>query len=117
MDEGGKIDDLLQEVLVFFVFHNEAWDNLLKYLKCLLASRQPEALNYFFLFLFSATGVKSEEVDKNGQPLLVLSVPQIQIRSFGQLSCLLFIAKDTKLKETQACIEGDIYTPVCGLNF
>ncbi|XP_019587038.2 outer dynein arm-docking complex subunit 2 isoform X1 [Rhinolophus sinicus] len=58
-------------------------------------------------YVVSATTVKSEEADKNGQPLLFLSVPQIKIRSFGQLSCLLFIAKDTKLKETQACIEAN----------
>lgn len=70
----------------------------------------------FFSF-FSETTVKSEEVDKNGEPLLILSVPQIKIRSFGQLSRLLFIAKNTKLKEAQACIEGDIYPPGCDLNF
>ncbi|KAK2105196.1 Outer dynein arm-docking complex subunit 2 [Saguinus oedipus] len=53
------------------------------------------------------TTVKSEEVDKNGQPLLFLSVPQIKIRSFGQLSRLLFIAKTAKLKEAQACVEAN----------
>lgn len=72
--------------------------------------------NFFFSF-FSGTTVKSEEVDKNGEPLLYLSVPQIKIRSFGQLSRMLYIAKNMKLKEAQACIEGDIYTPVCDLNF
>lgn len=66
---------------------------------------------------FSGTTVKSEEVDKNGEPLLYLSVPQIKIRSFGQLSRMLYIAKSMKLKEAQACIEGDIYTSVCDLNF
>ncbi|XP_016067239.1 PREDICTED: armadillo repeat-containing protein 4 [Miniopterus natalensis] len=58
-------------------------------------------------YIVSATTVKSEEADKSGQPLLFLSVPQIKVRSFGQLSCLLFIAKDTKLKEAQACIEAN----------
>ncbi|XP_016016256.1 armadillo repeat-containing protein 4 isoform X4 [Rousettus aegyptiacus] len=58
-------------------------------------------------YVVSATTVKSEEVDKNGQPLLFLSVPQIKIRSFGQLSHLLYIARDTKLKEAQACIEAN----------
>ncbi|XP_019509931.1 PREDICTED: armadillo repeat-containing protein 4 [Hipposideros armiger] len=58
-------------------------------------------------YVVSATTVKSEEVDKNGQPLLFLSVPQIKIRSFGQLSCLLFVSKDAKLKEAQACIEAN----------
>ncbi|XP_062956987.1 outer dynein arm-docking complex subunit 2 [Cynocephalus volans] len=58
-------------------------------------------------YVVSETIVKSEEVDKNGQPLLFLSVPQIKIRSFGQLSHFLNIAKDAKLKETQACIEAN----------
>ncbi|EPQ14130.1 Armadillo repeat-containing protein 4 [Myotis brandtii] len=58
-------------------------------------------------YVVSATTVKSEESDENGQPLLFLSVPQIKVRSFGQLSCLLLIAKDTKLKEAQACIEAN----------
>ncbi|XP_059951498.1 outer dynein arm-docking complex subunit 2 [Mesoplodon densirostris] len=58
-------------------------------------------------YVVSETTVKSEEADKNGQPLLFLSVPQIKIRSFGQLSCVLYIAKNTKLKEAQACIEAN----------
>ncbi|XP_045713914.1 outer dynein arm-docking complex subunit 2 isoform X2 [Phyllostomus hastatus] len=58
-------------------------------------------------YIVSETTVESEETDENGQPLLFFSVPQIQVRSFGQLSCLLFIAKDTKLKEAQACIEAN----------
>lgn len=69
----------------------------------------------FLIYFPSETTVKSEEVDKDGQPLLFLSVPHIKIRSFGQLSRFLLTAKDTKLKEAQACIEGDIYTPVCDL--
>ncbi|XP_009243483.3 outer dynein arm-docking complex subunit 2 isoform X1 [Pongo abelii] len=58
-------------------------------------------------YVVSETTVKSEEVDKNGQPLLFLSVPQIKIRSFGQLSRLLLIAKTGKLKEAQACVEAN----------
>ncbi|XP_033064763.1 armadillo repeat-containing protein 4-like [Trachypithecus francoisi] len=58
-------------------------------------------------YVVSETTVKSEEVDKNGQPLLFLSVPQIKIRSFGQLSRLLLIAKTAKLKEAQACVEAN----------
>uniref|UniRef100_A0A452UKR9 Outer dynein arm-docking complex subunit 2 n=1 Tax=Ursus maritimus TaxID=29073 RepID=A0A452UKR9_URSMA len=68
-------------------------------------------------YIVSETTVKSEEVDKDGQPLLFLSVPHIKIRSFGQLSRFLLTAKDTKLKEAQACIEGDSFAPVCDLNF
>ncbi|XP_004693004.1 PREDICTED: armadillo repeat-containing protein 4 [Condylura cristata] len=58
-------------------------------------------------YVVSETTAKSEEVDKNGQPLLSLSVPQIKIRTFGQLSRFLYFAKDTKLKEAQACIEAN----------
>ncbi|XP_069314958.1 outer dynein arm-docking complex subunit 2 [Eulemur rufifrons] len=58
-------------------------------------------------YVVSETTAKSEEVDKNGQPLLFLSVPQIKIRSFGQLSHFLFMAKDAKLTEAQACIEAN----------
>ncbi|XP_023488011.1 outer dynein arm-docking complex subunit 2 isoform X1 [Equus caballus] len=55
----------------------------------------------------SETTVKSEEVDKNGKPLLFLSVPQIKVRSFGQLARLLLIAKNTKFQEAQACVEAN----------
>ncbi|XP_063109784.1 outer dynein arm-docking complex subunit 2 [Cavia porcellus] len=58
-------------------------------------------------YIVSEKEVSSEEVDKNGKPLLFLSGPQIKVRSFGQLSQLVFIAKDAKLKETQACIEAN----------
>jgi hypothetical protein len=74
-------------------------------------------LSFHFPPFFSETTVKSEEVDKNGQPLLFLSVRQIKVRSFGQLSHLLFIAKESKLMEARACIEGDVYTLVWNLNF
>ncbi|XP_029095540.1 armadillo repeat-containing protein 4 isoform X1 [Monodon monoceros] len=58
-------------------------------------------------YVVSETTVESEEADNNAQPLLFLSVPQIKIRSFGQLSRVLHIATDTKLKEAQACIEAN----------
>ncbi|XP_037693295.1 armadillo repeat-containing protein 4 isoform X1 [Choloepus didactylus] len=58
-------------------------------------------------YVVSETTVRSEEADKNGEPLLFLSVPQIKIRSFGQLSHFLYIARDTKLKEAQACLEAN----------
>ncbi|XP_076795783.1 outer dynein arm-docking complex subunit 2 isoform X3 [Arvicanthis niloticus] len=58
-------------------------------------------------YIISATTVESEEADKDGQPLLFLSVPYIKVRSFGQLSQLLSIATDSKLQEAQACIEAN----------
>uniref|UniRef100_A0A673VLE7 Armadillo repeat containing 4 n=1 Tax=Suricata suricatta TaxID=37032 RepID=A0A673VLE7_SURSU len=70
-------------------------------------------------YIVSETTVKSEEVDESGQPLLFLSVPHIKIRNFGQLSRLLLIAKDTKLKEAQACIEAnrDPVAKILGLDY
>ncbi|XP_073912414.1 outer dynein arm-docking complex subunit 2 isoform X2 [Castor canadensis] len=68
-------------------------------------SLEPSALESGYIV--SETTVKSEEVDKNGQPLLFLSVRQIKVRSFGQLSHLLFIAKESKLMEARACIEAN----------
>ncbi|XP_052585283.1 outer dynein arm-docking complex subunit 2 [Peromyscus californicus insignis] len=58
-------------------------------------------------YIVSDTTVKSEEVDRDGEPLLLLSVPQIKVRSFGQLSQLLAITKGSKLQEVQACIEAN----------
>ncbi|XP_028619755.1 armadillo repeat-containing protein 4 [Grammomys surdaster] len=58
-------------------------------------------------YVISATTAESEEADKDGHPLLFLSVPYIKVRSFGQLSQLLSIATDSKLQEAQACIEAN----------
>ncbi|XP_038611411.1 armadillo repeat-containing protein 4 isoform X1 [Tachyglossus aculeatus] len=55
----------------------------------------------------SGTSVRSEEIDKEGQPLLLLSPPTIKVGSFGQLSHLLQVAKGKKLKEAQACLEAN----------
>ncbi|XP_037366057.1 outer dynein arm-docking complex subunit 2 [Talpa occidentalis] len=70
-------------------------------------------------YVVSETTANSKEVDKNGQPLLSLSVPQIKIRTFGQLSRFLYFAKDTKLKEAQACIEAnrDPIAKILGLDY
>ncbi|XP_072507923.1 outer dynein arm-docking complex subunit 2 isoform X1 [Notamacropus eugenii] len=58
-------------------------------------------------YIVSDTGVLSEENSKDGQPLLILSGKDIQVSSFGQLSRLLELAKDKKLKETQICLEAN----------
>ncbi|NXP00246.1 ARMC4 protein, partial [Certhia brachydactyla] len=55
----------------------------------------------------SEATVKSEAKDKDGQPLLLLSASTLRVRSFDQLSCLLRIAMDKKLKEAQACLEAN----------
>ncbi|NWW02482.1 ARMC4 protein, partial [Oreocharis arfaki] len=51
--------------------------------------------------------VRSEAKGKDGQPLLVLSASTLRVRSFDQLSHLLRIAMEKKLKEAQACLEAN----------
>ncbi|NWV47134.1 ARMC4 protein, partial [Daphoenositta chrysoptera] len=51
--------------------------------------------------------VQSEAKSKDGQPLLVLSASTLRVRSFEQLSRLLQIAMEKKLKEAQACLEAN----------
>lgn len=57
-------------------------------------------------YSFSEKAVKSQETDKDGRPLLSLTRSTIQVRTFGQLSRLLRVAGEKRLKETQACLEG-----------
>ncbi|XP_069854306.1 outer dynein arm-docking complex subunit 2 isoform X1 [Dipodomys merriami] len=66
---------------------------------------QPSVFNTGYIV--SETMVQSEEVDQHRQPLLELRVPQIKVRSFGQLSQLLLIAQDKQLEEARACIEAN----------
>ncbi|XP_039379908.1 outer dynein arm-docking complex subunit 2 isoform X1 [Mauremys reevesii] len=55
----------------------------------------------------SGTTVQSEERDKDGQPLLLLTASTIRVRSFSQLSRLLHVAMEKKLKEAQACLQAN----------
>ncbi|KAG6929907.1 armadillo repeat containing 4, partial [Chelydra serpentina] len=55
----------------------------------------------------SGTTIQSEERDKDDQPLLLLSASTIRVRSFGQLSRLLHVAMEKRLKEAQACLEAN----------
>ncbi|NXU86027.1 ARMC4 protein, partial [Xiphorhynchus elegans] len=51
--------------------------------------------------------VQSEATSRDGQPLLLLSASTLRVRSFNQLSHLLKIAVDKKLKEAQTCLEAN----------
>ncbi|NWX41652.1 ARMC4 protein, partial [Steatornis caripensis] len=51
--------------------------------------------------------VQSEAKGKDGQPLLLLTASALRVRSFDQLSRLLQIAMEKKLKEAQACLEAN----------
>ncbi|NXG27019.1 ARMC4 protein, partial [Dromaius novaehollandiae] len=53
------------------------------------------------------TTVQSEAKGKDGQPLLLLIGSTLKVRSFDQLSHLLYIAMEKKLKEAQACLEAN----------
>ncbi|XP_018414241.1 PREDICTED: armadillo repeat-containing protein 4 [Nanorana parkeri] len=55
----------------------------------------------------SDTEVKSEDKDKDGIPLLLLSSSTVKIRNFKHLSRFLQIAREKKLKEAQACLEAN----------
>uniref|UniRef100_A0A8C6NAF5 Uncharacterized protein n=1 Tax=Melopsittacus undulatus TaxID=13146 RepID=A0A8C6NAF5_MELUD len=51
--------------------------------------------------------VQSEARAKDGQSLLLLKKSTLRVRSFDQLSCVLQIAMEKKLKEVQACLEAN----------
>ncbi|NWV84151.1 ARMC4 protein, partial [Dasyornis broadbenti] len=51
--------------------------------------------------------VQSEAKGKDGHPLLILSASTLRVHSFDQLSRLLRIAMEKKLKEAQACLEAN----------
>ncbi|CAG5895551.1 unnamed protein product [Menidia menidia] len=49
--------------------------------------------------------VKSYEKDSEGQPLLQLSLPNVYVRNFNQLSKLVHLADEKKLAEVKTCLE------------
>ncbi|XP_008940789.1 PREDICTED: armadillo repeat-containing protein 4-like, partial [Merops nubicus] len=55
----------------------------------------------------SEATVQSEAKGKDGQPLLLLTSATLRVRSFDQLSCLLQMAMEKKLKEARACLEAN----------
>ncbi|XP_075443782.1 outer dynein arm-docking complex subunit 2 isoform X2 [Ascaphus truei] len=55
----------------------------------------------------SGTTVTSQDTDKDGRPLLLLSLSTVKVYNFNQLSCFLQLAMDKKLKETQSCLEAN----------
>ncbi|KAJ8375947.1 hypothetical protein SKAU_G00065270 [Synaphobranchus kaupii] len=55
----------------------------------------------------SGVVVKSQETGSDGQPLLQLSSSAISVYSFSQLSKIVQLAKNKKLKEVRACLEAN----------
>ncbi|NWS96112.1 ARMC4 protein, partial [Mionectes macconnelli] len=58
-------------------------------------------------YVINEAAVQSEATSRDGQPLLLLSASTLRVRSFDQLSRLLHIAMEKKLKEAQACLEAN----------
>ncbi|XP_032561412.1 armadillo repeat-containing protein 4 [Chiroxiphia lanceolata] len=58
-------------------------------------------------YVINEAAVQSEATSRDGQPLLLLSASTLRVRSFDQLSRLLQIAMEKKLKEAQACLEAN----------
>ncbi|NWS14456.1 ARMC4 protein, partial [Pachyramphus minor] len=58
-------------------------------------------------YVINEAAVQSEATSKDGQPLLLLSASTLRVCSFDQLSRLLQIAVEKKLKEAQACLEAN----------
>uniref|UniRef100_A0A673BVC0 Armadillo repeat containing 4 n=1 Tax=Sphaeramia orbicularis TaxID=375764 RepID=A0A673BVC0_9TELE len=51
--------------------------------------------------------VQSQEKDSEGHPLLLLSPPNVYVRSFSQLCKLVHLTNDKKLEEVRACLEDN----------
>ncbi|KAK3559681.1 hypothetical protein QTP86_015097 [Hemibagrus guttatus] len=52
--------------------------------------------------------VESQEADSDGRPLLLMTPPDdVSVHSFSQLSKLLLLADERKLKEVHACLEAN----------
>uniref|UniRef100_A0AAY5F0T0 Armadillo repeat containing 4 n=1 Tax=Electrophorus electricus TaxID=8005 RepID=A0AAY5F0T0_ELEEL len=55
----------------------------------------------------SGSCVQSREADGDGHPLLQLTPPDVSVRSFSQLTRLLQLVPDRKLREVRACLEAN----------
>ncbi|KAK1794213.1 hypothetical protein P4O66_011109, partial [Electrophorus voltai] len=55
----------------------------------------------------SGSCVQSREADGDGCPLLQLTPPDVSVRSFSQLTRLLQLVPDRKLREVRACLEAN----------
>ncbi|XP_056375360.1 outer dynein arm-docking complex subunit 2 isoform X1 [Hyla sarda] len=103
---------------------NEALLNdIIKYVE-LFSARHPEEAEFVFReplewktnlepsafgsgYDISDSTVKSDDADKDGNPLFLMSSSTVKVRSFKHLSRFLQTARDKKLKETQACLEAN----------
>ncbi|XP_022520173.2 outer dynein arm-docking complex subunit 2 [Astyanax mexicanus] len=73
----------------------------------LLWTTNLQASDFGTEYELSGSSVHSRETDGDGRPLLQLTPPVISVRSFSQLSKLLHLNNDSKLKEVRACLEAN----------
>uniref|UniRef100_A0A8C7TAT0 Outer dynein arm docking complex subunit 2 n=1 Tax=Oncorhynchus mykiss TaxID=8022 RepID=A0A8C7TAT0_ONCMY len=66
-----------------------------------------EASDFKTEYDISGPTVKSQETDRDGHPMLQLTPPSISVHSFSQLSKIVQLATDKKLKEVRACLEAN----------
>uniref|UniRef100_A0A8C8I3M0 Armadillo repeat-containing protein 4 n=1 Tax=Oncorhynchus tshawytscha TaxID=74940 RepID=A0A8C8I3M0_ONCTS len=66
-----------------------------------------EASDFKTEYDISGPAVKSQETDRDGHPMLQLTPPSISVHSFSQLSKIVQLATDKKLKEVRACLEAN----------
>uniref|UniRef100_A0A4W5P7J7 Outer dynein arm docking complex subunit 2 n=1 Tax=Hucho hucho TaxID=62062 RepID=A0A4W5P7J7_9TELE len=66
-----------------------------------------EASDFKTEYDISGPTVKSHETDKDGHPMLQLTPPSISVHSFSQLSKIVQLATDKRLKEVRACLEAN----------
>uniref|UniRef100_A0AAY5KWQ2 Outer dynein arm docking complex subunit 2 n=1 Tax=Esox lucius TaxID=8010 RepID=A0AAY5KWQ2_ESOLU len=70
-----------------------------------------EACDFKTEYDISGPTVKSQETDIDGHPMLQLTPPSISVRSLSQLSKLVELAQEKRLKEVRACLEGKPWKP------
>ncbi|XP_010883915.2 armadillo repeat-containing protein 4 [Esox lucius] len=66
-----------------------------------------EACDFKTEYDISGPTVKSQETDIDGHPMLQLTPPSISVRSLSQLSKLVELAQEKRLKEVRACLEAN----------
>ncbi|XP_060749860.1 outer dynein arm-docking complex subunit 2 [Tachysurus vachellii] len=109
--EDTALNETLLKHIVHFVeqFSNKhPHDDTLPFTEPLQWKTSLQPADFQSEYNISDSSVESQETDKDGRPLLLMTPPDISVRSFSQLSKLmLLLADDRKLQEVQACLEAN----------
>ncbi|KAL1006740.1 hypothetical protein UPYG_G00076220 [Umbra pygmaea] len=111
----GKLDitpnneSLLKEILQFVELFSSRYPQEAKHVfnEPLQWCTSLDASDFKEGYDISGTTVKSQETDVNGHPMLQLNPPSISVRNFSQLSEIVQLAKEKKLKEVRDCLEAN----------